>query len=102
MKPMTKCLDYNFRSGRTININEVLDTIECKYKGALSATISSFDEYEDVSTETYNDELVIKSEINMLSKLGYIDSEEAQDMANLASDIRKQMLENLNKKEGEN
>ena len=102
MKPLKRCVDFNFRNGRTLDIDDLLDTLEGKYKGALDATISSFDEYEDVSGETFNDELVIKAEINLLEKLGYIDAEESNNMVKLASDIRMQKLEELNKKEGEN
>ena len=102
MKPMTKCLDFNLRTGRTVNINDTLDMIEGAYKGALDATISCLDTYDDVSMETFNDELIIKAELNLLEKLGYIDVEELQNMVTLASDIRKQKLEELNKKEGEN
>ena len=102
MKPMTKCLDFNLRTGRTININEIVDTIESEFKCALDATIDCNDSYDEVSNESYNDLLILKAKLIILNRCGYIDTEELNNMANLASDIRTDKLEKLNKKEGEN
>ena len=102
MKTMSKCLDYNLRSGKLVNLNEMLDNWTGMYQAALEASIDAFDTYDEVSAETYNDQLKIVSNINVLEFLGYIDKEEAEEMRKLAVDTRMSMLEKLNKKEGEN
>lgn len=102
MKTMAKCLDYNLRSGKLVNLNEMLDNWTGMYQAALEASIDAFDTYDEVSAETYNDQLKIVSNINVIEFLGYIDKEEAEEMRKLAVDTRMSMLEKLNKKEGEN
>lgn len=102
MKTMAKCLDYNLRSGKIVNLNEMLDNWTGMYQSALEASIDAFETYDEVSAETYNDQLKIVSNINVLEFLGYIDKEEAEEMRKLAVDTRMSMLEKLNKKEGEN
>ena len=102
MKTMSKCLDYNLRSGKVVNMAEMLDNWTGMYQASLEASIDAYDTYDEVSNETFNDEVKIVSNINVLEVLGYIDKEEASEMRQLASDTRTQMLEKLNKKEGEN
>lgn len=97
MKTMAKCLDYNLRSGKVVNLNEMLDNWTGMYQAALEASIDAFDTYDEVSAETYNDQLKIVSNINVLEFLGYIDKEEAEEMRKLAVDTRMSMLEKLNK-----
>lgn len=102
MKTMAKCLDYNLRNGKVVNMAEMLDNWTGMYQAALEASIDAFDTYDEVSAETYNDQLKIVSNINVIEFLGYIDKEEAEEMRQLAVDTRMSMLEKLNKKEGEN
>ena len=102
MKTMSKCLDYNLRSGKVVDIVEMLDNWTGMYQASLEASIDVYDKYDEAPNETFNDEVKIVSNINVLEVLGYIDKEEASEMRQLASDIRAQMLEKLNKKEGEN
>ena len=95
MKTMSKCLDYNLRSGKVVNIVEMLDNWTDMYQASLEASIDAYDTYDEVSNETYDDEVKIVSNINVLEVLGYIDKEEASEMRQLASDIRMQMLDKI-------
>lgn len=103
MKTIDKCLDYNLRSGKVVNVAQMLEDWTGMYIASLEAGIDAFDTYDEISNETLNDLQKINSNLNVLEVLGYIDREEAENMRQLASDIRMQMLEKLNnKKEGEN
>ena len=95
MKTMSKCLDYNLRDGKVVNIVEMLDNWTGMYQAALEASIDAYDTYDEVANETFNDEVKIVSNINVLEVLGYIDNEEATEMRKLASDTRMQMLDKI-------
>lgn len=100
MMKMKNKLDYNIRQGRAFNFTEVLDSLELTYRANLKADIDSFDAWEDVQAETYNDEIVTRNILETYAKCGYLEDEELSSMIEYAKNIRLEMLEIL-EKEGE-
>lgn len=96
-------LDYNIRSGRAFNFVEKLDDLELKYRATLKASIDTFDSWDDVQAETYNDELLMRNTIETYGDLGYLEKEEVESMVEYARKIRLEMLDALDKikKDGE-
>lgn len=100
---MDKLLDYNLRQGKVVNIKTTLEELEATYIGCLDASIDSYDEHEEISSETYNDLITMKTQLSLLEMLGYIDKEEADNMRSYADELRLRKLGEIeNKKEGEN
>lgn len=97
---INKRLNYNFRAGYRLNMNDVLQDLEDKYRSSLKATVDSFEFYDDVSNETFNDAAIMKGQIGLLVTTGYLDEEEAKAMIQVVDDIRMNILKEL-KKEGE-
>lgn len=98
---MKNFLDYNVRSGRHLNMTEVLDDLETAYIANLHASIDAFSSYDEVQAETFNDEGVIKAILSTYNKCGYIEDEELTSMLEEAKRIRLNVLEEM-EKENEN
>lgn len=106
MANLKKALDFNFRNGKVIDIVDMLDDIESMYRSSLKESIEVYTTQDEVTDETYNDELQCKMAVSMLHRLGYIDDEEHNKMIEKIKEIRlnalcemEKEIENL-KKEG--
>ena len=97
MANLKKALGFNIRTGRAVNIVDLLDEIEDKLRCNIKGDIEAFTTLDEVSAETYNDEVDARVAIGMLEKLGYIDEEESQAMMKKAAEIRIAALEELEK-----
>ena len=93
---MKNCLDHNLRGGKVIEITSILDDIENEYKACIKESIDVFTTYDEVSAETYSDELICKAKIEMLYNLGYIEKEEADAICKMVSRFRLDSLDKLN------
>ena len=98
---INKRLNYNFRAGYRLNMSDVLQDLEDKYRTSLKATVDSFESYDELSNETFNDAAIMKGQIGLLVITGYIDEEEANAMIQVVDEIRLNILNNL-EKEGAN
>ncbi|MBO7730966.1 MAG: hypothetical protein J6S67_00385 [Methanobrevibacter sp.] len=97
MANLKKALDFNIRTGRAVNIIDVVDEIEDKLRCNIKSDIESFTTLEEVQAETYNDEVDARVQIALLEKLGYIDEEEMNAMKQKAAEIRIAALTELEK-----
>lgn len=98
---VNKRLNVNYRAGYRLNILDVLQELEDKYRTCLSTTLDSFESYEEVSNETYNDACIFKAELGLLLVTGYINEDELDAMIPIVDEIRLDILKNL-EKEGAN
>ena len=97
MANLKKALGFNIRTGRAVNIIDLLDDIEDKLRCNIKSDIESFTTLEEVQAETYNDEVDARVQIALLEKLGYIDEEECNAMKQKAAEIRITALTELEK-----
>ena len=97
MANLKKALGFNIRTGRAVNIVDLLDEIEDKLRCNIKGDIEAFTTLDEVSAETYNDEVDARVAIGMLEKLGYIDEEEMNAMKQKAAEIRITALTELEK-----
>lgn len=97
---MKEALVYNIRAGKHVNIVEELDKIESRFRSELKTTIDTFDNYDEVSAETFNDELIANAMIRMMEKLGYLDDDEATEICTMIAKIRTETLEEMSGKKG--
>lgn len=88
--------NLNLRTGKTVNIVEVLDELESNFRSDLTAGIEAFDSLQEVEAETYNDLISIRKCLSLLEKLGYITYDEMANIYEYASKLRINMLEALN------
>ena len=95
MPNLKKALAFNIRTGRAVNIVDLLDEIEDKLRCNINSDIDAFTTYEEVQAETYNDEVDARVAIALLEKLGYIDEEEMTKMMQKAAEIRLAALEKM-------
>ena len=98
---VNKRLNVNFRAGYRLNILDILQNLEDKYRSNLKATVDCFDGYEEISNETLNDNQIFIAELHVLYTCGYINEDELESMVSIADDIRMNILKNL-EKEGAN
>ena len=92
---MKDCLEFNIRSGKHVNIAELIDDVELAFKASLSATITAYETYDRISEETYNDLMVTFAKLELLQELGYIEKEEYEAMIEKAGQIRMDKLKEL-------
>ena len=83
------------RQGVKLNVSAYLGTLDTLYLADLEATISSFDDYEAISAETYNDYKVVCAKLEVLEKCEYLTIEEADEMRKAAAEMRLKKLEGL-------
>lgn len=98
---VNKRLNVNFRTGYRLNILDVLQNLEDKYRSSLEVTCDIYKTYDEVSNETLNDKLIFIAELHVLLTCGYINEDEFEAMVPIADDIRMNILEKL-EKEGAN
>ena len=99
---VNKRLNVNFRTGYRLNILDILQDLEDKYRSNLKATVDCFDGYDEVSNETLNDNQIFIAELHVLLTCGYINEDEFESMVPIADDIRMNILKNLEKEGVEN
>ena len=87
------------RKGDKVNMEEVLAHLDSMYLADLDASISSYDTYDEISAETYNDYKVVSGKLEMFSFLGYLDAEELNAMRQTAAEMRLKKLEGLEHEE---
>ena len=97
---VNKRLNVNFRAGYRLNVIEVLQEMEDKYRTMLNMTVDNFEFYDDISNETYNDAIVFKAELGVLLITGYLNEDEVEAMNPIVDQIRMEILSKL-EKEGE-
>ena len=97
---VNKRLNVNFRAGYRLNVIEVLQEMEDKYRTMLNMTVDNFDSYDEISSETYNDAIVFKAELGVLLITGYLNEDEVEAMNPIVDQIRMEILSKL-EKEGE-
>lgn len=99
---VNKRLNVNFRTGYRLNILDVLQNLEDKYRSSLEVTCDAYETYDEVSNETFNDKLIFIAELHVLLTCGYINEDEFTSMVPIADDIRLNILEKLEKEGVEN
>jgi len=87
------------RTGGTVNMDELLGELDSLYLADMDATISSYDTYEEISTETYNDYKIVCAKLEMLNKLRYLAEDEKDEMMKTAAEMRLKKLEELEHEE---
>ena len=92
---MKDCLEFNIRSGKHVNIADLIEDVEMVFKASLGATITAYDTYDRVSEETYSDLMVTFAKLELLTSLGYIEKEEYEAMIEKAGQIRMDKLKEL-------
>ena len=83
------------RKGDKVNMEELLGELDSYYLEEMDGTISSYDTYEEIAAETYNDYLIVSGKLEILSFLGYLDDEELDAMRQTAAEMRWKKLEGL-------
>ena len=94
---VNKRLNMNFRTGYRLNILDILQDLEDKYRSNLKATVDCFEGYEEISNETINDNQIFIAELHVLLTCGYINEDEFEAMVPIADEIRMNILKNLEK-----
>ena len=92
---MKDCLEFNIRAGKHVNIAELIDDVQMAFEASLAATIKTYDSYDAVSEESYNDLMVTFAKLELLQELGYIEKEEYEAMIEKAGQIRMDKLKEL-------
>ena len=87
------------RAGLMLNVEKLLGELDELYLANLDATIRCFDDYEDVSAETYNDFKLVCAKLETLNLAGYLDDEELNAMRDNAAEMRYKKLEALEHEE---
>lgn len=87
------------RKGDKVNMEELLGSLDDIFIADMDGTISSYDTYEEISTETYNDYKLTCARLDILHQLGYLDEEETDAMRQTAAEMRLKKLEGLEHEE---
>lgn len=99
MLNMKNNLEYNFRRVEKVEMINLLDSIEDDYKTNMKASYDSFNTYDEVSNETFNDYRVAVAKIEILHEIGLITPEERQDLCEEANVMRLKFLNKYTNKE---
>ena len=92
-------MENTHRAGGTVNMDELLGELDSLYLADMDATISSYDTYEEISTETYNDYKIVCAKLEMLKRLRYLAEDETDEMMKTAAEMRLKKLEGLEHEE---
>lgn len=95
MMNISKRLDTNFRAGFRLNMPDLLQDLEDQYRASLKATVDNFDFYDEVSNETFNDASIMKAQLALLVKTGYLDQAECEAMIQVVDMIRMNILKDM-------
>ena len=85
-------LEYNFRRVEKVEMINLLDSIEDDYMTNMKASFDSFDTYDQVSDETFNDYRVAVGKIEILHEIGLLTPTECKDLCEEANAIRLRFL----------
>ena len=92
-------MENTHRAGGTVNMDELLGELDSLYLADMDATISSYDTYEEIGAETYNDYKIVCAKLEMLNKLRYLAEDEKDEMMKTAAEMRLKKLEGLEHEE---
>ena len=92
---MDKKFNSVMRSGKTIDMFSEIEDLQAQYSADLSASVQTYNTYEEVSNATYEDFLSVKMTISTFEMLGYLFKEEAADMIEAAHNERMEKLDAL-------
>ena len=87
------------RKGDKVNMEELLGSLDDIFLADMDGTISSYDTYEEISAETYNDYKIVCAKLEMLKKLRYLAEDETDEMMKTAAEMRLKKLEGLEHEE---
>ena len=87
------------RAGLMLNVEDLLGDLDKGYLRDLEATIDTYEDYETVSAETYNDYKIVCAKLEILNLAGYLDDEELNAMRDTAAEMRYKKLEALDHEE---
>lgn len=96
---MRNNLEYNFRTPGKVEMINLMEDIEHEYKVNLESSVSSYDTYERVSDETYNDFRCVIAKLEILLALAIITPAESKALIEEANAMRLNILEGLNKED---
>ena len=96
---MEKQFNTIMRTGKQMDMFAEIELLQAKYTEDLQASVDSFDNYFDISNETYNDFKSVEQTLNLFAMLGYLYRDEAEDMIQVAKEQRLAVLDAL---EGKN
>ena len=92
---MDKKFNSVMRSGKTIDMFSEIEDLQAQYSADLSASVQTYNTYEEVSNATYDDFLSVKMTISTFETLGYLFKEEAAAMIEAAHNERMEKLDAL-------
>ena len=92
---MDKKFNSVMRSGKTIDMFSEIEDLQAQYSADLSASIQTYNTYEEVSDATWHDFLSVKLAITTFEMLGYLFKEEADGMIEAAHNERMEKLDEL-------
>lgn len=87
------------RTGKAVDMDAFLRDLDSDYLTSLDSTLSSYDTYDEISNETYNDYQYIGGKLHVLHELGYLNNEEYSEILKVAAEMRRKKLEELNPNE---
>ena len=95
-------LNLNWRVGFRVDMYSILEEMQKKFERDLEVSAKTFNSYDEVSDETYNDFLTLKARLETLMIVGYLDEDEVKAITEYAESLRYDLLYRLeNEKEGE-
>lgn len=92
-------LEYNFRKVEKVEMINLLDSMEDDYMTNLKASADAYEDYHNVSEETYNDYRVAIGKIEILHEIGLITPAECKDLCEEANAMRLKFLNKYTNKE---
>lgn len=92
---MDKKFNTIMRSGKSIDMFSEIEDLQAQYSADLSASVQTYNSYEEVSNATYEDFLSVKKTISIFEMLGYLFKDEAADMIEAAHNERMEKLDEL-------
>lgn len=92
---MDKKFNSVMRSGKTVDMFSEIEDLQAQYSADLSASVQTYNTYEEVSNATYEDFLSVKMTISTFEMLGYLFKEEAAAMIEAAHNERMEKLDAL-------
>lgn len=76
----------------TVNIVELLEGIENRYRTRLKSTIDIYETKDEVDEYTFDDYLICKEELTLLHRQGLLHTKEFDALVDMARDIRINVL----------
>lgn len=81
-----------YREGKKLEMYKLLDELEAQYTADLKSSVDTYNSYEEVSNETFNDLHALKMTLKIIQILGYLSPEEVEGMEEVAEEMRSQAL----------